>query len=61
MRVHVEAYMRWVSIISGLLLALTASVLLLIGAIKSGVAIAIGVLGIGLIAISDRWKNRKQP
>jgi hypothetical protein len=31
------------------------------GTIKSGLATAIGILGIGLIAISDRWKSRKQP
>ena len=30
------------------------------GAIKSGLATAIGILGIGLIAISDRWKSTKQ-
>jgi uncharacterized membrane protein len=56
-----EARMRWVSIISGLLLALAASAFLLMGTIKSGLATAIGILGIGLIAISDRWKSRKQP
>jgi hypothetical protein len=53
--------MRWVSIISGLLLALAASAFLLMGTIKSGLATAIGILGIGLIAISDRWKSRKHP
>ena len=56
-----EAHMRWISIISSLLLALTASALLLMGTIRSGLATAIGILGIGLIAISDRWKSRKQP
>jgi hypothetical protein len=52
--------MRWATIVSGLLLALAASALLLLGVINSGLAAAIGILGIGLIAISDRWKNGKK-
>lgn len=38
--------MRWVMIVSGLLLALAASALLLFGVINSGLATAIGILGI---------------
>ena len=51
--------MRWVTILSGLLLALASSVFLLLGLIRSGPALALGVLGIGLISISDHWKVRK--
>jgi hypothetical protein len=36
----------------GLLIALTAATLLVLGVIESGVAAAIGMLGIGLIAAS---------
>jgi hypothetical protein len=45
--------MGWAIMISGLLIALAA--LLLMNVIESGVAIAIGILGIGLIAASGRW------
>jgi small-conductance mechanosensitive channel len=41
----------------GLLVALTAAALLLLGVIESGVAAAIGILGIGLIAASGRIKR----
>jgi len=41
----------------GLLIALTAAALLLLGVIESGVAAAIGILGIGLIAVSGRITN----
>jgi len=40
----------------GLLVALGAATLLLLGVIESGVAAAIGMLGIGLIAASGRGK-----
>jgi hypothetical protein len=38
----------------GLLIACLAAALLLLGVIESGVAAAIGILGIGLIAVSRR-------
>lgn len=38
----------------GLLIAGLAAILLLLGVIESGVAAAIGILGIGLIAASGR-------
>jgi hypothetical protein len=44
----------------GLLVALIAAGLLLLGLIESGVAAAIGMLGIGLIAASGRGKRNKQ-
>lgn len=44
----------------GLLIALIAAVLLLLGLIESGVAAAIGMLGIGLIAASGRRMRSKQ-
>jgi len=47
--------MGWGMMILGLLVALAASALLLMGLIESGVAAAIGILGIGLIAASGRW------
>ncbi len=50
--------MRSFVIVLGLLMAMTAVTLLLLEAISSGVAVAIGMLGIGLIAISDRWKKQ---
>ena len=47
--------MGWAMMILGLLIALAASTLLLMNMIESGVAAAIGILGIGLIAASGRW------
>ena len=47
--------MGWVLLILGFVIALTATVLLILGKIGSGLATIIGVLGIGLIAISGRW------
>lgn len=47
--------MGWVLMILGLLIALAASALLVMNVIESGVAAAIGILGIGLIAASGRW------
>lgn len=47
--------MGWVLIILGLIIALTATVLLILGKIGTGLTIIIGALGIGLIAISGRW------
>ena len=47
--------MGWVLIILGLVIALTASTLLILGKIGTGLTIIIGALGIGLIAISGRW------
>jgi hypothetical protein len=43
----------------GLLIALTAAALLLMDIIESGVAAAIGILGIGLIAASGRRARRQ--
>jgi hypothetical protein len=47
--------MGWVLIILGLIIALTATALPVLGKIGTGLGIAIGALGIGLIAISGRW------
>ena len=47
--------MGWVLIILGLVIALTAVALLILGKIGTGLTIIIGALGIGLIAISGRW------
>jgi len=47
--------MGWVLIILGLVIALTAVTLLILGKIGTGLTIVIGALGIGLIAISGRW------
>ncbi len=38
----------------GILIALTAAVLLLLNVIESGIAALIGIVGIGLIAASSR-------
>jgi hypothetical protein len=43
----------------GLLIALTAAALLLLGVIESGVAAMIGIIGIGLIASSGGVNRRK--
>ena len=47
--------MGWAMMILGLLIALSASALLLMGVIESGLAAVIGILGIGLIAASGKW------
>jgi hypothetical protein len=44
--------------ILGLVIVLTAASLLLLNVIESGVAAAIGILGIGLIAVSGRLKKQ---
>ena len=44
----------------GLLIALGAATLLFFGVIESGVAAAIGILGIGLIAASGRGKPKQK-
>ena len=44
----------------GLLIAFIAATLLVLGLIESGVAAAIGMLGIGLIAASGRGRRVKQ-
>ena len=44
----------------GLLIALGAATLLFLGLIESGVAAAIGMLGIGLIAASGRGMPRQK-
>jgi hypothetical protein len=41
----------------GLLVARAAAVLLLLGVIGSGLGIALGVLGIGLVAVSSRSRQ----
>jgi len=43
----------------GLLIVCLAAVLLLMGVIGSGVGAAIGILGIGLIAVSGRSKIKR--
>jgi len=52
--------MGWAMMILGLLIALTASALLVMNVIESGVAAAIGILGIGLIAASGRWLRPRE-
>jgi hypothetical protein len=47
--------MGWVLIILGFVIAMTATTLLVLGKIGTGLTIIIGALGIGLIAISGRW------
>lgn len=47
--------MGWVLIILGLVIALTAVALLILGKIGTGLTIIIGALGIGLIAVLERW------
>ena len=47
--------MGWVLIILGFVIAMAATALLVLGKIGTGLGIVIGVLGIGLIAISGRW------
>jgi hypothetical protein len=48
-------------VISGLVLAMAVSALLLPGVINSWLATAIGIPGIGLISIFDHWKNGNTP
>ena len=43
----------------GLLIVLSAATLLLLNVIESGVAAAIGIVGIGLIAASGRTKMKR--
>jgi len=47
--------MGWVLIILGFVIAMAATVLMVLGLIGTGLGIVIGALGIGLIAISGRW------
>ena len=47
--------MGWVLIILGFVIAMTATALLVLGKIGTGLTIIIGALGIGLIALSGRW------
>jgi len=47
--------MGWVLIILGFVIAMTATALLVLGKVGTGLGIIIGALGIGLIAISGRW------
>lgn len=47
--------MGWVLIILGFVIAMTATALMVLGKIGTGLGIVIGALGIGLIAISGRW------
>ena len=51
--------MGWAMLIVGMLVALAASALLVMGVIESGVAVALGMLGIGLIAAAGRWLPAK--
>jgi hypothetical protein len=59
-----EIRMGWALMVFGLLLSLAASAMLLMGVIQSGAAVAMGILGIGLIAVSGRWMrtgSREKP
>lgn len=47
--------MGWVLIILGFVIAMTSVALMVLGRVGTGLGIVIGVLGIGLIAISGRW------
>ena len=47
--------MGWMLIILGFVIAMTATALMVLGKIGTGLGIVIGALGIGLIAISGRW------
>jgi len=47
--------MGWVLIILGFVVAMTATALLVLGKVGTSLGIIIGMLGIGLIAISGRW------
>jgi hypothetical protein len=47
--------MGWVLSILGLVIAMAATALLVLGVIGTGLTIILGALGIGLIAISGRW------
>jgi len=47
--------MGWVLLILGFVIAMTVTVLLVLGKIGTGLGIIIGALGIGLIALSGRW------
>jgi hypothetical protein len=51
--------MGWAMLIVGLLFALAASAFLVVGRIEPGLAVAMGMLGIGLIAVSGRWLPTK--
>ena len=44
----------------GLFIALTAATLLVLGFIESGIAAAIGILGIGLIAASGSGRRKQK-
>jgi hypothetical protein len=52
--------MGWVLGILGLVIALTAAALLILGVIGTGLTIVLGALGIGLIAASGRRTRSKQ-
>jgi len=45
-------YPNWITFVAGLLVALVAAGLLLLGIIESGPAAALGIVGIGLIGAS---------
>jgi len=47
--------MGWVLIILGFVIAMTATALMVLGVVGTGLGIILGALGIGLIAISGRW------
>ena len=50
---------NWITFVAGLLVALVAAGLLLLGIIESGPAAALGVMGIGLIAASARGRRAR--
>jgi high-affinity Fe2+/Pb2+ permease len=52
-------YPNWITLAAGLLVALVAAGLLLLGIIESGPAAALGILGIGLIAASARGRRTR--
>jgi len=47
--------MGWVLLILGFVIAMTATALIVLGKVGTGLGIVIGALGIGLIALSGRW------
>jgi len=49
-----RSHMNKILFIAGLSIALTAAALLVLNIIESGVAAMIGIIGIGLIAVSGR-------
>jgi hypothetical protein len=49
--------MNRMAFLAGLMLAVAAALLLLLNVIPSGLAVALGILGIGLISVSARTRR----